>query len=53
MIVTCEDHSGFEDQLTSSQRYVVEELGENSYLLVNDAGQRRWYGVSHFFLTLY
>ena len=48
MFVECKANDGFEDQLTGALIYKVHELGENSYLILNDKGESRWYGKHHF-----
>ena len=48
MYVDCKTNSGFEDQLTSGGTYKVKTLGQNSYQVVNDKGELRYYGTSHF-----
>lgn len=48
MIIECVDDGGFEDQLNTGGQYEVDEIGENSYLIENDTGQKRWYGTAKF-----
>lgn len=52
MIISCHDKSGFEDQLTETKPYTVLKRGENSYLIENDLGQERWYGIAKFSIEL-
>lgn len=48
MYVICIDANGFEDQLTYEAVYKIDEQGANSYLILNDEEQERWYGKVHF-----
>ncbi len=52
MQIQCVDNSGFEDQLTEGQTYVVVCAQGNSVQLEGDKGQLRWYGRLKF-STLY
>ncbi len=52
MFIECVRNDGFEDQLTASTDYQVQELGENSYLIENDKAEARWYGRQHFTVKL-
>lgn len=53
MIAECKEKGdeGFEDQLTADFVYPVLEHGANSVKVINDRGDLRWYGTSHFDLT--
>lgn len=44
MRVKCTFNYGFEDVLTEGKCYEVVAIGENSYQIVDDAGNERWYG---------
>ena len=48
LIIVCKDDSGFEDQMTDGTNYKVQEEKNNSYLILNDNGEKRWYGKVHF-----
>ncbi|WP_207062121.1 hypothetical protein [Motiliproteus sp. SC1-56] len=52
MVIECVRNEGFEDQLTESSAYQVQELGKNSYLIQNDKEEPRWYGRQHFNIKL-
>ena len=46
--ITCIDNGGFEDMLTLGNVYVVEGVGENSYLVKDDNNVERWFGMVKF-----
>jgi hypothetical protein len=48
MKIKCNDNDGFSDQLTNNRIYKVKEIGHNGYLIENDNGVCRWYGLSKF-----
>lgn len=52
MRAQCKDNSGFEDKLSSNKSYHAIELKNNSVRIMNDAGQKRWYGIQNFRITL-
>lgn len=44
MQVECVFNYGFEDVLTEGKLYEVESVGENSFQIIDDSGNKRWYG---------
>ena len=47
-MIKCVNNEGFEDQLTVGHNYYIMDEGENGYLILNDAGQKRSYGAGKF-----
>lgn len=45
MKVKCINVEGFEDQLTLCKVYEAEGKGKNSFIIVNDNHEPRWYGT--------
>ncbi len=48
MIIECRCNEGFEDQLTVGHHYPVKGKGVNGFEVVNDKGDRRYYGALKF-----
>lgn len=46
--IMCISKKGFEDQLTVDKVYSVWSVGKNSYSIINDKLEQRWYGTQHF-----
>ena len=46
--IQCKSNSGFEDQLTQKSWYVIQDVGENGYQIVNKKGELKYYGDIHF-----
>ena len=46
--VECIDNSGFEDQLTAGVKYYVVTITGGSFEVVNDNGDKKYYGRAKF-----
>ncbi len=46
MLAICTNNSAFEDQLNTDQSYFVIELKGESVQIINESGDRRWYGLA-------
>jgi len=48
MIALCKSNDAFEDILTTGKPYTILEIRNGSVRVLDDRGQRRWFGLSRF-----